>query len=755
MVVWIKQKNNNSIVRLEDSSWNYSLYVGADNKSDLFSLLDRYEILQTVKDYEFVLKYERITDNTKSKVLRLSLKKAIKALSLAKRIEAFGKKFGRFRLYNVDLLPAQCYFYEKDLFPLAFCDFDSKKSSNFILQDSVTSTDYHIPDFKSMYLTINLNKKEGKIAKPTDRLSSIQIQLPDEYIEIQKESEADTIKELVSEVSKKIDPDFIFTDDGDSFTFPHLIHRAQENSICLMLSRELIPLEKCKAMKGEDKDNNYSTTEYFPYGRYFSYGRAYFKPATIKLLGRIHIDLSNSFFLDEGTGGGLHGLYEISRLCRMPLHTASRASIGRCLSSLQFYYATKKDLLIPWKPVVTEHFKTVEELLIADRGGFIFEPQPGVHEEVAEFDFVSLYPNIMLQKNISAETIHCLCCPDSKLKVPELDHNICEKKTGMVPTSLKIVLDKRAEYKELLKQTTTDKKLKSIYDARQSALKWILVTSFGYLGFNNAKFGRIDAHIAVCAFDRQIFLQISKIAERYGFRIVHGIVDSIWVQKRGAKVEDYLELGEIIEKGTGFRISFEGIYKWIAFLPSKINSNLPVVNRYFGAFQDGEIKVRGIEARRTDTPSIFAKFQNEILQIMTSGNTIEDVQSLMPIVFEHFEKYRQLLKNRAIPIEELAFSKRRSKDFNEYDLKRKTVENSAMVQLNREGKSIIGGQILRYMITNYNGRKKRRPAAAPLEIIDENTTYDVDKYTELLAQTCNSVIEPFGYNIPIEYLYLR
>ena len=165
--------------------------------------------------------------------------------------------------------------------------------------------------------------------------------------------------------------------------------------------------------------------------------------------------------------------------------------------------------------------------------------------------------------------------------------------------------------------------------------------------------------------------------------------------------------------------------------------------------------MRGIEARRTDTPSIFAKFQNEILQIMTSGNTIEDVQSLMPIVFEHFEKYRQLLKNRAIPIEELAFSKRRSKDFNEYDLKRKTVENSAMVQLNREGKSIIGGQILRYIITNYNGRKKRRPAAAPLEIIDENTTYDVDKYTELLAQTCNSVIEPFGYNIPIEYLYLR
>jgi DNA polymerase, archaea type len=74
----------------------------------------------------------------------------------------------------------------------------------------------------------------------------------------------------------------------------------------------------------------------------------------------------------------------------MPLHTAARASIGKCLSSLQFYYATKKEILIPWKPILAEQFKTYDELLAADRGGLIFEPEIGVHENVAEFDFVSL-----------------------------------------------------------------------------------------------------------------------------------------------------------------------------------------------------------------------------------------------------------------------------------------------------------------------------------------------------------------------------
>src|SRR5919197_1494184 len=375
-----------------------------------------------------------------------------------------------------------------------------------------------------------------------------------------------------------------------------------------------------------------------------SYGRVYFRPTTIKLLGRIHIDKSNSFVYNES---GLQGLYEIARLCRMPLHTAARASIGKCLSSLQFYYATQKGILIPWKPVIAEHFKTLGELLIADKAGFIFEPEIGVHEQAAEFDFVSLYPNIMLKKNISAETRKCACCPDSKLRVPELNYyNVCQKRIGIVPTSLKIVLEKRGMYKQLLKSENIPPRLKTIYDSRQNSLKWILVTSFGYLGFNNAKFGRIDAHIAVCAFARKILLQAAKIAERHGFEVLHGIVDSIWIKKKennnNVKVNpgDYLKLKQSIERETGFKISFEGIYKWIAFIYSKRDNTLPVPNRYFGAFENGSLKIRGIEARRHDTPPLFSRCQNEILEVMAAeGNTINEVKALMPNVNDIFQKY--------------------------------------------------------------------------------------------------------------------
>jgi DNA polymerase-2 len=782
MIIWMKlgneNNNDNTSVRLDDN-WSHSIYVASDNKSDLKSLMDKIkrdesDIASLVKDYELTPRYERITDSTITEVLKLTLSDSTKALALARKIETLtddcnNNKFGRLRFYNVDLLPAQSYFYEHDIFPLAFCEvyesLSHSKKLKWIMKDSVLSPDYKMPTFRTIHISLDI-RKEGKIPRYSDRINSILI-TPQQVgregkdkekeeettdngsFEIRSESEADILCQLLEHIIKKIDPDFIFTTNGDSFTFPYLIHRAEENDIDLILGREPgIPLKK---------PINQGIS-------YFSYGRTYFKPTAINLRGRIHIDKDNSFICNDS---GLQGLYEISRICRMPLHTAARASIGKCLSSLQFYYANQKGILVPWKPALAEHFKTFEELLIADRGGFNFESKTGVHEQVAEYDFVSLYPNIMLKKNLSAETICCDCCRNSKLRVPELDYNICEKRIGITPTSLRIVLKKRSIYKQLLKSTAISPALKRNYELRQNSLKWILVTSFGYLGFNNAKFGRIDAHIGVCAFDRQILLQAAKIVERHGFRVLHGIVDSLWIKKKkkdgsGKRIKkegDYLQLKESIENKTGFKISFEGVYKWIAFIHSKRNDVLPVPNRYFGVLEDGSMKIRGIEARRHDTPTLFNRCQNEILEVMAAGNTINEVKALMPTVKDVFQKYVTLLKERRkVPLEELAFTKRLSKNSNEYQKNRDTIENNALRLMEIEGKSLKAGEILRYVITDYDhlyNRKKQSSGnkrAIPIELIDDEktsvaTTYDVSRYTQLLAETCNSVTEPFGHTI--------
>jgi DNA polymerase, archaea type len=715
MVLWVKQENGKA-VRLEDN-WSHSVYVAADSRRDLAQLSKNQAVRHYTKHAKFITKYEKIKDNEKSQVLKLTLADSTKAVALANAIEDID--YEKFRLYNVDILPPQAYFYEHDLYPLAECQVDHVNGRlAWQVNDNLKESDYELPDLKVLSIDVTL-RQEHRLPKFTDKIDKIMLKTGDETIEIQSESEENVLGGLMRFVAE-IDPDFVFTIDGDAFVLPYLLERARKNDVQLILDRERSPMAE-PSKKGIT---------------YFSYGRVHYRPSTVMFHGRVHIDRHNSFILDHSA---LHGLYEVARVCRMPFHTCARATIGRCLSSLQMYHAFKRDLLVPYKPVNTEKFKTFNELLVADRGGMIFEPVVGVHENVAEFDFTSLYPNIMRKRNVSGETVNCACCTNSKNVVKEIGYHICEKRRGIVSQSLELPLEKRAKYKHL-KKVVADDTLYQIYDARQDALKWLGVVSFGYLGHANSKFGLIDSHIAVCAIDREVLLKARNYAERKGFVCLHGIVDSLWLQKPGATRTDYAELKAPIEKATGYDISFEGVYKWVVFVGSKQNDLLPVPNRYFGVFEDGKIKDRGIETRRHDTPPLFSRFQREALKIMATGNAVKEVQALMPRVQDLFLEYRERLLRGKVELSELVFTKMLSKDSDAYMVN--TVETGATNQLLDEGKSMRAGEVLRYVITDY-GRKTRR--SVPIELFNEKTKYDAMRYIELLAETGNSITQPFGF----------
>lgn len=734
MVFWIRQ-NNGETIKLEDE-WCHPIYVAAEDSLLFKQILESEVIAKYIANSQIVSKYENLTDSRESAVLQLRLKDSNSATNVASIIE---KKFsfGKIRLYNVDVLPAQTYFYEHGIFPTCYCNITTKEHRlDWQLRDNVWATDYELPQFNNVHIKVFPKVAQGIIPRYTDKIDHIELQkyLDNEKILINGDSESEIFYKLMNQMTK-IDADFVLTDDGDSFTFPYLIERANINGIKLELGREKDDIGLVKPTKEGTS--------------YFSYGKIFFKPSTVRLPGRIHIDTNNSFIMAES---GLQGLYELARICRMPFHTASRASIGKCMSSLQFYTADKKNVLIPWKPTLAEHVKSLEELLIADRGGMILEPRVGVHENVAELDFVSLYPSIMEKKNISSETVFCECCPDSKLRVPGLDNYYrCEKRKGLVPTALEILLSKRKIYKKM-KNSTNDNELKEIYDARQTAIKWVLVTSFGYLGFNNAKFGRIDAHIAVCAFDRKILIDTIRTAEELGFQVLHAIVDSIWVQKTNNKtdveIDSYERLKKAIENKTGFNISLEGMYKWVAFVPSKSNNVVGVPNRYFGVFEDGKLKLRGIEARRHDTPVFFSNYQQLILNVLSEADNISEVKAILPRVKAIFELHLKLLKERKVSLSDLVFTKRISKNYDEYE-NRDTVENNSILSLSKGGKSLRAGEILKYIITDYY-RKNSRKRSIPIELANSQTKYDIKRYCEILQEVTDTVTKPFGISLTTE-----
>jgi DNA polymerase elongation subunit (family B) len=450
MIVWLK-KQDGACVRLVDK-WNPRIHVGGD-AGDLLDLACQ----PYIDGCRLVERFERAGDEARSKVLEVDIKSEKEVSSLARRIQRYGN-YSKFRLYDVDIPFAQMYLYEKDLFPLAFVEAEAANDRvRWSIRDSREAIDCQLPPLGKIRLQVEV-VKTGRILKSDDELNSITIVHDNETIVIDSGNEVDKLLELVV-AFRRIDPDIVLTDGRDSFIFPYLAHRARRHGVLdkLILDREGAPL-RVYEMQGHS---------------YFSYGKVLYRQTAARLLGRLHIDESNAFFVNDC---GLEGLFEVARTCIIPIQRASRTTIGTSMTSLQLYHAVKQNLLIPWNKNDPEEFKNGNELVVADRGGFIYEPQFGIHDDVGELDFSSLYPTLMWRYNLSGETVRCSCCPNSTNRVPELGWNICERWTGVVPRSLDILLRKRMLYKKF-KKKATDPPTRLRFDQRQAALKWILVCS--------------------------------------------------------------------------------------------------------------------------------------------------------------------------------------------------------------------------------------------------------------------------------------
>jgi len=725
MAVWIISENGQRI-RLTDK-FQPKIYVSG-KKEDQEKLVGKIYSNPDIANWIFVYKFANPTDSEKSRLLEITLKDCRKVSSLTNHILKIGY-YMRLEVHNCDLRGDRTYFFTHDLFPLAFLEVESLKTGlKYNLLDSVESIDYILPPLRIMHLKIEI-AKVGKIASFQDSIVNVSLEQEGKRIIIDSDDETEKLLKL-SKIVKELDPDIIVTNGGDSYFFSYLLQRAivSEVSEKFILSRDEVPFVP-KAQQGKT---------------FFSYGRTFYKAQTIRLYGRVHIDAGNTFILNESS---FQGLFEIARICRAPLHTSSRSSIGSSMSSLQFYQAFKQEILIPRNKSISEAFKSAYELLVADRGGFVYEPKVGIHDNTGEVDFSSMYPSLMVNNNISVETVLCKCCPDSHLRIPELNYNICEKRTGVVPKALELVVNKRTNYKEL-RDKTKDPKLKEIYDNRQIALKWILVTCFGYLGYRNAKFGTVDGHIGVCAFGRDAFLRAARISEGRGFEVLHGIVDSLWLKKENTCLEDYKDLCKEVSDKIGVPLNFGGLYKWIVFLPSKMYLNKGVLNRYYGVMESGKLKVIGIEVRKHDTPRFVYNAQMEMIDVFSAANNSTEFMHKIPEALNVVKAYRQKLINGEVPIEDFIVSKHLSKNPKHY--KQHVSQVIAAEQLIKEGSEVHAGNSIKFVFTHSEDKRHERRVKAA-KLLEDGTNPDIKRYLFLLYTSAANLLSFAGYTTQSVY----
>jgi DNA polymerase I len=720
VAVWVISETGER-VRLTDR-FEPCIYVSG-KQDDLERLISRLFDNQKIASLKFTQKYAQPTDTEKSRVLEITVKDCRQIHALTLEILRMGD-YLRYELHNCDIQSDRLYFFIHDLFPLAFVEVKASKSGlDYTLLDSVKSTDYVVPKLRVVKLEVEVVKK-GIVASFDDPVEKICLkQEGKEDLNIDYGDEATKLLQLVYAVNE-LDHDIILTTAGDSYLFPYLIKRASVNDVLdeFVLGRDRVPF-RFKAAGGRT---------------YFSYGRTFYRASIVRLHGRIHVDENNTFIIGEAD---FEGYIEIARTCRVPLHTAARFSIGSSMSSIQFYQAMKDDILLPRNKKIPEAFKSARDLLVGDRGGFVYEPRLGVHDSVAELDFSSMYPSLMRKYNISAETVLCKCCPDSSIRIPDLNYHICQKRVGMVPKTVDLALTKRLTYKRL-RDETDDKHLKQVYDCRQTALKWILVTCFGYLGFKNSKFGTVDGHIGVCAFAREAFLKAAHIAEERGFEVIHGIVDSFWLKKKDATLDEYDGLCKVITKEIGVPINFEGRYRWIVFLPSRLHPRLSVLNRYFGLMENGNVKVRGLEIRRRDTPGFIFDAQTDMINALKPANNSAELYQRIPEALNVLKTYRQLLLSGEVPLSDLIVTKHMSKHPKNY--RQLVSQVIAAQQLTKQGVEVHAGNSVKFLFTNAEHKRHERRVRA-LQLIEKNVAPDTKKYLLMLYASGSNLLSFAGY----------
>ena len=82
-------------------------------------------------------------------------------------------------------------------------------------------------------------------------------------------------------------------------------------------------------------------------------------------------------------------------------------------------------------------------------------------------------------------------------------------------------------------------------------------------------------------------------------------------------------------------------------------------NRYFGRLNTGKMKIRGVMARKGDTPEYVNKVQQEVFEILAEARSQEDLRWIEPKAREVYRRYMNELDGA--DVKELAIHRRVSR----------------------------------------------------------------------------------------------
>jgi DNA polymerase elongation subunit (family B) len=419
---------------------------------------------------------------------------------------------------------------------------------------------------------------------------------------------------------------------------------------------------------------------------------------------------------------GLAGLQERSLFTLAPMGVSSDWEAGKTIDSRQCYEAHRQHVLVPEMKGGYVSSMNAWDMVKRDRGGMLFTPQVGLHENVGCIDFESMFPSIISRRNVSYETV--------------TEDGVDTSRPGFMGLFTGPTLERRFRFKHMRKQLSPNSKEWAWCEQRQASLKLMLVVIYGYSGCYANRFANVQVFQEINRQARQALVKALNITLARGFEVVYGNTDALYTKKPDATEADYERLAAEISEETGLPIKLDKHFKFLTLLGKTTDSLQGASNRYYGRLTDGSLFYRGIELRKHDTPPYMNQLQHRVMATLFDAEDADDVLKIgLPRALAIANRAFEDLRRGRIDSKELVISKRLSRELAQYRSLQAHVV-AALLGAEEEGNS-------RFIYANSENTNPYLRVKPSFMLGDSEAKYDRKKYVELARRTVMSLLSPF------------
>ncbi|MEE8358386.1 MAG: DNA-directed DNA polymerase [Candidatus Hydrothermarchaeales archaeon] len=666
-------------------------------------------------------------------------------------------------IFEHDLLFFRRYLIDKHLTPSAVVEIHGKGDGEFKVEKISSIEEATQTPLTIMAFDIEVYNPKGAPREKKDPITMISLasntgikkvltwkaveNAPD-YVEVLND-ETEILTKFM-EIVKKGDIDVLMGYNTDQFDFPYIEKRCKKLGIKLILGRDEseVKLQTSRGMTKAVVKGRPHVDLYPIIRRSIRLSSYVLENVVLEILGKdkekIPGDVMHKYW--DGGGADLRKFFEysmedalvvlelgekflplyieLSRIVKMPLFDVSRMTTGQLVEWLLIREAHNRGELVPNGPRGSEYTKRAVDTYV---GGYVLEPKKGLVEDIVVFDFRSLYPSVIVTHNIDPTTISMGKCENSP---PDFDYCFSQDEEGFLPAILGSIITRRMEIKDEMGKTSDQVKLKML-DVQQQALKLLANSFYGYMGYPRARWYKKECAESVTSFARMYIKSVMKKAEEeYGFEVVYGDTDSLFIVAPEEKKNETLRfMSQMNHELPGtIKLEYEGFYKRGVFVTKK---------RYALIDGEGNMTIKGLEFVRRDWAPITRKTQQKVLEAILKHGSKEMAAEIVRDTIKR-------LIDREVSLEEVTLSTQLTKRIESY--KNRGPHVLAAEKLRATGAEVRPGNVIRYIITK--GGKLISERAEP--IVSETTIedYDPEYYiNNQILPTVSRILESLGYSI--------